>query len=194
MLTVTAKLKPIIVLSHLLTGLSILSVLWWSYLSLKNSDVSQSQKSSSPYLPWLCMGIVVILLQITLGGWVSTHYAGLACIDLPYCNGKILPYIQWSNLNQDLIGIHMLHRFGAVVTAAYITILSIMMLSTKALRALAITMLILVCFQFTLGVLNVLWLRPVWIALMHHAVAIILLITTITATAKSLMQRDGHYV
>ena len=34
MLTVTEKLKPVIVLSHLLTGFSILSVLWWAILDL----------------------------------------------------------------------------------------------------------------------------------------------------------------
>ena len=194
MLTVTEKLKPIIVLSHLLTGLSILSFLWWAYLELPVHDDFFVKRSSPHIIPWLWLAFLIVALQITLGGWVSTHYAGLACIDFPYCNGQLLPAIQLNNLNSDLITIHMLHRIGALVTAGYLGLLSLFLLSSSSFRSIAALLLALIALQVTLGILNIVWLRPVWLALIHHTVAIILLLTVITALVKAYFEsRDNRY-
>lgn len=193
MLTVTEKLKPVIVLSHLLTGLSILSVLWWAYLDVHLRDDGFMKKSSMRILPWLWLALFIVALQITLGGWVSTHYAGLACIDFPYCNGEVVPTIHWHHLNTDLISIHMLHRIGAFVTASYLFILSLCLLRNNAFRSIATLILALLALQVTLGILNIIWLRPVWIALIHHTVAIILLMTIITALVKASLITDKRY-
>lgn len=185
MLTVTEQLKPVIVLSHLLTGLSILSMLWWAYLDLNLRDDSFLKNTNARIIPWIWIGFIIISLQITLGGWVSTHYAGLACIDFPYCNGKLFPSMQWHNLNGDLISIHMLHRFGAFITAAYLGLLSICLLRNPALKSLAQFALTLVSIQLILGIFNILWLRPVWLALIHHGVAILLLLTMLTMLVRA---------
>lgn len=195
MLTVTEKLKPVIVLSHLLTGVSILSMLWWAYLDLYVHDDFFSNKTSPRVIPWLWIGFFIVAAQITLGGWVSTHYAGLACIDFPYCNGKLIPELQWDNLNSDLITIHMLHRFGALATAAYLGILSLCLLANRSFRGMAVLILALISLQITLGILNIVWLRPVWVALIHQMVAIFLLLTMITALVKAYYEsRDRRHV
>jgi cytochrome c oxidase assembly protein subunit 15 len=185
MLTVTEKLKPVIVLGHLLTGLSLLSLLWWTYLNLKNPLPSFSRKPRPRILSWMWLGFFILIAQITLGGWVSTHYAGLACIDFPYCNGQLLPTLQWGMLNTDLISIHMLHRIGAAITATYLLILAICMTRHTALKTTGMFIIIFIAAQLTLGILNIVWLRPVWIALMHHAVAILLLLTMIAALVRA---------
>jgi cytochrome c oxidase assembly protein subunit 15 len=186
MLTVTEKLRPVIVLSHLLTALSILSVLWWAYLDLHiRDDFFTKDRSAKRLLPWLWAGLLVVAAQITLGGWVSTHYAGLACIDFPYCNGTLLPTMQWGSLNTDLITIHMLHRFGAYTTGIALTLISIVLLRKPSFRANGLAILGLVSLQITLGILNVIWLRPVWVAMIHQFVAIILLLAMITAVVKA---------
>lgn len=193
MLTVTEKLKPVIVLSHLLTGLSILSVLWWAYLDLHLKHDFFIKKADAWIVPWLWLALVIVAMQITLGGWVSSHYAGLACIDLPYCNGSLLPNIQWDNLNTDLISIHMLHRIGAMITASYLVLLSIFLLFNESFRSMAILVLALIALQVILGILNIVWLRPVWIALFHHGVAIILLLTIITSLVKASFMTDKRH-
>ena len=165
MLTVTAMLKPVIVLSHLITGISILCMLWWAYLDLYLYDDSFIKNTNPRVKPWLWLAFIVVVAQITLGGWVSTHYAGLACIDFPYCNGQVLPALQWDKLNSDLITIHMLHRIGALVTACYLSVLALCLLKNRALRNIAIFILALIVLQLTLGILNIIWLRPVWVAL-----------------------------
>ncbi len=186
MLTVTEKLKPVIVLSHLLTGISILSMLWWAYLDIHLRDDSLLDRKSGPrILPWIWPALIIVALQITLGGWVSTHYAGLACVDFPYCNGQLLPAMQWNNLNGDLVTIHMLHRIGALVTATYLAIMALFLFRHPLFRRTAVIILALIALQITLGILNIVWLRPVWIALIHQAVAILLLLTVITSLVKA---------
>jgi cytochrome c oxidase assembly protein subunit 15 len=183
MLTVTEKLKPVIVLSHLLVGISIMSVLWWAYLaSKKNRTKLSSINTLSPI--WFWLGFILLAAQITLGGWVSTHSASLACIDFPYCNGELLPTLHWSQLNTDLITIHMLHRLGALLTASYLLFLAFYLLRTTSYRALGTFILILLTIQMTLGILNIIWLRPVSLALLHQAVAIFLLLTLLTGLKK----------
>lgn len=183
MLTVTALLKPMIVVSHLMIGISLLSVLWWAYLDSKLP--SQRSVRASPLLPWFWVAFFIVLGQIFLGGWVSTHYAGLACIDLPYCNGKLIPSMQWSNLNTDLITIHMLHRFGAMVTALYLSLFALVLMREERFRLAALTISGLIILQVTLGVVNILWLRPVWIALAHHGIAILIFIVIIANLMKA---------
>jgi cytochrome c oxidase assembly protein subunit 15 len=197
MLTVTEKLRPVIVLSHLLTGISILSVLWWAYLDLHLHHDSFTEKPSPRIIPWLWIGFFVVAAQITLGGWVSTHFAALACVDFPYCNGKLIPDMQWNNLNSDLISIHMLHRFGAMITACYMGILGVCLAMNKSFRCIGTFILALLGVQLTLGVLNIVWLRPVWVAMTHQTVAILLLLTMITALVKAYCEtrdkRHGHW-
>lgn len=194
MLTVTEKLKPVIVLSHLLTGLSLLSLLWYAHLSLPSRDHPSFPKNTPVNLsPWVWMGLIIVAGQITLGGWVSTHYAGLACVDFPYCNGQLIPNMQWNNLNSDLITIHMLHRMGAFITALYISLFALYLLRYPSFRTTGITLLALIALQISLGILNIVWLRPLWIALTHQAVAIILLLTMIAFLVKVSLKMENNY-
>lgn len=194
MLTVTEKLKPVIVLAHLLTGLSLLLLLWWTYTDINLRDDYFLPQKKNRLTPWLWIGFIMVACQITLGGWVSTHYAGLACIDLPYCNTVLLPALHLDQINSDLITIHMLHRIGACITAFYVAMLSLYLLRNRDFRHLATLMLIGLFIQFTLGILTIIWLRPVWLALLHHGVAILLLLTIMTTLIKAQVQRrDRHY-
>lgn len=186
-LTVTQKLTPVIVLSHLLTGISVLSVLWWIYLDDK--------VTGTPYrftlVPWIWVGFAIVVMQITLGGWVSTHYAGLACVDFPYCNGQWIPTLQLTQMGSDLITIHMLHRFGAALTAIYISFLAARFLFSKPLRNIGFILIVLLTTQISLGILNIIWLRPVAIAVTHQAVGILLLLTLIFALVKT---KHVHFI
>lgn len=193
MQTVTAKLMPLIVVSHLVTGLSLLSLLWLIYLDLSWNEIyiRRSLNPPSPFFLWF--GLLILSIQIGLGGWVSSHYAGLACIDFPYCNGQLFPKIEWKHLQTHLISIHMLHRIGAIITGAYLIFLAYLLRSHQAFRGTAIVLISLVMLQILLGVLNILWLRPVWVALAHHATAILLLLTLIAAIVKTKIMTEYRY-
>lgn len=193
MLTVTAQLKPVIVLSHLVIGLSILSLLWWMYLDRYLSPESISGRSGKSLMPWALIACFIIGVQIILGGWVSTHYAGLACVDFPYCNGMLLPKLAFNQIQTDLITIHMLHRLGAAVTGIYFSLFALALMFNSRLRSMGWLIFGLIALQLTLGILNILWLRPVGIALAHQGVAILLLLTTLTVLAKIRLESRANF-
>ena len=56
----------------------------------------------------------------------------------------------------------------------------------RTLRKTAIVIFALLALQITLGILNLFWLRPVSLALMHHAVGILLLLSLIATLAKTI--------
>ncbi len=193
MWTVTLKLLPVVVMGHLLGGMLIVASL--SRLRLQLSSLRGDDLPI--WRPWIRLGVVLVFLQIALGGWVSSNYAGIACIGFPMCNGVWFPELHLAkgfNLfasiganyqgglleNEVRAGIQYVHRIGAVVIASYVLILSILILlrsNARYLRALALLLIILVCAQFVLGIMNVIYLLPIEVAVAHNGVAALLLAT-----------------
>ena len=89
MWTVTLLLKPVIVTLHLLGGMATLALLTW--LALRQLRLASPDREVVPLRSWAALGLALLVAQITLGGWVSTNYAALACIDLPACHGEWAP-------------------------------------------------------------------------------------------------------
>lgn len=188
MWTVTLKLLPIVVMGHLLGGLFIFGGLVYLNLLLHARFHPQIK------MCWrlgLHIAVAVVLIQIALGGWVSSNYAGLACIGFPQCNGLWLPDLSWQHSFQlwspiganyqgglldsaSRITIQMVHRFGAGVTVIYLLGLAIGLLRTKPnkiVKRAVSAVLICVMTQFGLGVLNVIFMLPLWVAVAHNGVA-----------------------
>ena len=93
MWTVTLLLKPVVVTLHLLGGMATFALLAW--LALRQHALSDGGDASSAAArrlqPWALGGLAILVLQIALGGWVSSNYAALACIDFPTCHGVWRP-------------------------------------------------------------------------------------------------------
>lgn len=193
MWTVTLKLLPVVVMGHLLGGMLIFACLCRFRLQMSSIKTDNSFQ----WQMGLRLGVLVVFLQIALGGWVSSNYAGISCIGFPMCNGVWLPelhFMKGFNLfspvganyqgglldNEVRVSIQFIHRIGAVLTAAYILILSTIILSKASCRALRVGALFLILFvvlQFTLGILNVLYLLPLSVAVAHNGIAALLLAT-----------------
>lgn len=202
MWTVTLRLLPVIVMMHLLGGLTILALLWWLFLKLK-SPAQSIVATVKPFLWhwWAGLALVILVLQIVLGGWTSSNYAALVCPDFPYCHMRqFFPQADFSAafniisstysienghiLQQPaLIVIHMSHRIGALITAIVLLGLSIGLLchdKAAKLRGVGLILALLLLLQVSLGILNVIWLLPLPIAVAHNAVAALLLLTVVT--------------
>jgi heme a synthase len=199
MWTVTQLVRPTIVTLHLITGLLTLSALLWVYLkqsqpwieSIKNTQVES-------YIKLLAKFSVLILgIQIFLGGWTSTNYVALYCPDFPTCQGEWLPATNFSeafvffkdpSVNYEGgtlsleagVTVHFMHRVGALLTAITLTTLSVLMLSrlnSSILRKQAILLLGLLGTQISLGIANVILVLPIPIAVAHNAFAGALLLS-----------------
>ncbi len=187
--TVTKLLKPAIVTSHLLGGMSILGLLTW--LALEQSRLKL--RAPSLRAPAL-LALIALAVQITLGGWVSSNYAALACPDLPLCHGSLLPPMDFGNAfrvvrdlgqtpegallsNEALTAIHWTHRLFALLVlgvagwAAW--------RAAKVSPALGGILAGMVILQFSLGVLNVAVSRPLALVAAHNAGAAGLLVTLV---------------
>ncbi len=193
MWTVTLKLLPVVVMSHLLGGILIFSILCYLRLQL-NPVVAQYHPR---WRPWIMLGIVIVFCQIALGGWVSSNYAGVACVGFPACNGTWFPDLHFSkgfNLlspvganyqggvldNNVRVTIQFIHRIGALIAATYVFILSALLfcrVKDVALRRAVVLAAILVVIQCALGIANVVYLLPLPVAVLHNGVAALLLAT-----------------
>lgn len=204
MWTVTLKLLPVVVMGHLLGGILIFACLCYFrwQLSAFNSFEHQTRVwvSASGLRPWIAVGMVIVFCQIALGGWVSSNYAGIACIGFPRCNGQWLPALHFSkafNLFSTIganyqggvldhgarMTIQYVHRLGAYLTAVYVFLLCGFILCkvrTKPLRIAAVLAMMLVLMQFTLGVINVVYLLPLWAAVAHNGMAALLLASMVS--------------
>jgi cytochrome c oxidase assembly protein subunit 15 len=196
MWTVTLLLKPFIVTSHLVGGLTTMALLWWMALQTSRRTRPQGERALRR---WAIVALGVLALQIVLGGWVSTNYAAVACPDFPTCQRSFWPqmdfkdaFVLWRGLGIDYEGgvldhparvaIHFTHRIGAVVTA-----LVLGFVAWKALRngqsrgvrlaggAVAATL----ALQLLVGPLMVLQTFPLWLATAHNAAAALIVLAMV---------------
>lgn len=206
MWTVTLKLMPVVVMGHLLGGFATFGLLQW--LSLRSPIAGSYQPSISmrKIRPWIVFGLVVLVIQIMLGGWTSANYSALACPDFPTCQGKIWPQSDFSQgftigrkIGVDYEGgvldlaarvaIHLTHRIGAVITLVVLSLVAIRVMRTTVIPRSGVLLLFLVITQFSLGILNVLLALPLPNAVAHNGTAALLLAQMIWLLHRATPQR-----
>lgn len=196
MWTVTLLLKPLIVVLHLIGGLATLSLLAW--LAMRRP--SPADRPSSGNLRTLAgAGLLVLALQIVLGGWTSSNYAALACPDFPTCQNSYWPemdvedaFVLWRGLGIDYEGgvldhparvaIHFVHRLGAIAAAVVLGVLSFLAWrrgATPAVRTAGVLLGIVLIAQLILGPVMVMRALPLSLATAHNGVAALLLLATV---------------
>ena len=200
MWTVTMLLKPAIVSSHLLGGMSTLAILTW--LAHRNwGHYSATIVTSTRLRVAIRVGFLVLFMQIFLGGWTSTNYAALACTDFPTCHGVFLPEMDFKDafhmvreLGQGANGgaltlasitaIQWTHRLGALITFIYLGLLALNILKYWQLKRLGVILLIVLCAQISLGIANLLLHLPLVLAVAHNFTAGLLVIILVTMNSK----------
>ena len=200
MWTVTLLLKPVIVSAHLIGGMSTLAILTWithRHWGVIASNVQLSQTMRF----WVRGALIILFMQIFLGGWTSTNYAALACTDFPTCHGMWIPEMDFSNafnwfrelgVGNDgkplplaaYTAIQWTHRIGALVTFVYLGLLGLRLLKAAQLKKVAHIMLGLLAIQIILGIANLLLHLPLALAVGHNMGAALLLITVVVLNSK----------
>ena len=200
MWTVTLLLKPAIVTAHLMGGMSTLALLTW--MTHRHwGEISASFLTAKNLRLFVRGVLVILLLQIFLGGWTSTNYAALACTDFPTCHGAWFPEMDFANafhwlreLGVDAAGkplelaafvaIQWTHRIGALVTFLYLGALGLYLLRQSHLGRLASIILLLLAAQVSLGIANLLLHLPLVLAVAHNMVAALLLVSVVVLNSK----------
>lgn len=184
MLTVTQLLKPLIVTLHLLGGMSILALL------VQQLSRTAAPPTTPPAPPPLTVATLVViglvLLQLALGGWVSSNYAALACGGFPHCHGAWYPTMDWTGgftlhrelgmtsdgrllSHEALIAIHWTHRIGALLVSIGVSGLAWQLYRTghAAWQRLGSGLLAALAVQLALGISAVLLDRLLPVAVAH---------------------------
>ena len=197
MWTVTLKLWPQVVTTHLLGGFATLSLLWLLYLRL----------DPPPALPrhlriHAAIGLAAVVAQVMLGGWTTSNYAALACPDFPTCQGHWWPpmdAVDGFDVFQDIgpnylgglldnsarVAIHMGHRIGALVTFLVVGALALRVRASPHGALLGNVLLATLLTQVALGISNVVFTLPLPVATAHNGVGAVLLLEVIAVNYRS---------
>lgn len=199
MWTVTLLLKPLVVVVHLLFGFTTLAILFWLTLqSGQYFNLSEQILNKKYQLPAL-IAVFILVIQIALGGWTSSNYAALVCPDLPTCQASWWPemnyseaFVLWreSGINyeggvldlQARTAIHWTHRIGAMITFIYLFVLGLLIYRKSQGNVLPVAgfiVTVIVTAQFCLGLANVFFNLPIFVAVAHNATAALLLLSLV---------------
>ncbi|MBI5720067.1 MAG: COX15/CtaA family protein [Burkholderiales bacterium] len=203
--TVTLKLYPAIVTLHLLGGLLLLVLLAAQHVTFRPRPLA----AAVPLRRLLALAALLLLVQVTLGGWVSTNYAVLACSDFPRCNGDLWPTMDFGAgfavlrpLGKDsgggflafeaLVAIHMAHRLFALAAVAALLALSLGLWRAGGTtnRRFAAGIAALTLAQVATGLSNIVLDWPIGAALLHAAgaAALVLLLAFLGMRMRQALQ------
>ncbi|HHJ35409.1 MAG TPA: heme A synthase [Gammaproteobacteria bacterium] len=193
MWTVTLGLLPVIVMGHLLGGFTTLTLLLILFLNIRHGNPIAW---ASPVRSAALIGLLIVFMQIILGGWTSANYAAIICSDFPTCQGEMIPPLDFSGAftistdgvnsylgghldNISRVTIQWMHRLGALITTLYLTFL-IFKLFVSGWKKFALWLSVVLITQVSLGVSNVVLSLPLAVAVAHNGVAVILLMSLAT--------------
>lgn len=213
MWTVTLKLWPQVVTSHLLGGFTTFSLLWLLTLRLNREHwqlPSPAFAALKNLRPWVVLGLVVVCCQIALGGWTTSNYAAVACPDLPTCQGQWLPAMKFSegfNIAQTIgpnylggtmnnearVAIHFSHRLGAIITSVYLLALAFLLWTRTrhgSVKTVVKVLLSVLALQVALGLGNIIFKFPVAVAVAHNLGGAVLLLVMVTLNHRVFTARQ----
>ncbi len=210
MLTVTRLLKPVIVTSHLLGGMSTLALL--AVLVLRDQGTRRAPPKALPGgLKVLgAVALLAVFVQIALGGWVSSNYAAAICADFPTCQGRWWPEMDTHHaftLDRELgatasgallsgaalTAIHWAHRLGATMVLLLAGGFGLRLLARGETRIHGQWLLAALLLQLGLGIANILLQLPLPLAVAHNTGAALLLVTTLAATVRVFQRSEVRH-
>jgi len=184
--TVTLKLWPQVVTAHLLGGFATLALLFVLALRERGAPLLRVDRSLKRLAT---AALAVVVLQVALGGWLTSNYAALACPDFPTCHGEWLPEMDFRTgfdvaqtvgpnylgglMSSDArVAIHFAHRVGAIAVLLIVGILAWRLGNRAAGWSLAA----MLGVQLGLGIANVVFALPLAVAVLHNAGAAALML------------------
>lgn len=194
-LTVWQLLAAWTVTSHLLTGNAFNAVCLWLMLRLRelgapsaaqsNAESAGASAAAAPLRVWIIGAGALLLLQVALGGLVSSNYAGLVCPQWPACRGG-----EWFPTFQGGVGLHLLHRLNGYALCAALTATALYARRTRLARLTQLA-LALGLAQLAVGVANVLLEIPVEVTALHSALAAALVLAQFALLREALRAQGG---
>lgn len=198
--------SPAIVMGNLGGGFAMLGLLGWLVLKKPRDKYGEYAVLRT----WTVVALVLLCLQIGLGGLTSANFAASACRTLPDCHGSWLPGkdlgTAFDLTREHSVGdtgmvlggaeradIQKLHRLVAIVTVAVVLIAA-----TFAVRAGSDLQIVgyvvggLVLLELIIGIASIASELPIVLAVAHNAMAALLLLGLLKLLAESRAGRTAR--
>ena len=200
MWTVTLLLKPAVVSSHLLGGMTVLGIL--TFIMHRNYGTHRENFVSNRFERKIIrFSLVLLFIQIALGGWTSTNYAALACTDYPTCHGSLIPEMDFSNAFtifrelgvtslgeplslEALHAIQWVHRVGAIVLLGYLLFVAYILKVNQGFNMWRNVLILVISLQFIIGIANLLLHLPIVLATLHNLGAALLVVILVGINSR----------
>jgi cytochrome c oxidase assembly protein subunit 15 len=212
MWTVTLNLLPMVVVAHLLGGFTLLCLLGLLRMEIQHANAKAplaTEEKLQRLLPFAYVVLLILIMQIALGGWTSANYAAVVCYQLPFCESGwqerfsldaalsmplghetyefgVLPY-------EARMSIHVMHRIGAVTTLLTLGFFCYWVWRCSGSvvpRRLAVVIGCILLLQCCLGLINITAQLPLINAVAHNFVAANLLMFTTILVRQLYLRRD----
>jgi heme a synthase len=188
----------VVVTAHLLGGMTVVALL----TLLAMAEPGRARRIAPSGVAGLAkLALVLLIVQIALGGWVSSNYAGLACQDFPTCQGSWLPAMDFQHgfaarrelgytgdgallPFEALTAIHWCHRLGALLVFLTIGALILRLRAFREWQPWAFVLAVTLLLQVGLGVANVLMSLPLPLAVAHNFGAALLLLHVVAVNMR----------
>jgi cytochrome c oxidase assembly protein subunit 15 len=188
--------SPAVVMGNLGGGFLMLGLLGWMLFRQKNDIASDDNSTHNRKLPGglVTAAVLVLILQILMGGLTSANFAATSCQTLPDCHGSWLPGKDvWKAMDlsqehqvtsvgqviggQERIDIHKTHRLLALATTVLLLIVGLMAWKLNGrMRVAGTIVLLLVLVEFSIGIAAIASDLPIGLAVAHNWLAGLLLL------------------
>lgn len=176
---------------HLGLALIIYALILWAALDLLQPRVfAGSASTARPLRRHAILLLVLVAIELTLGGFVAGLHGGLIYTDFPLMNGDwVAPDVfahspWWANLTENPGGAQFLHRVGALLVT--LALLSLVWRAWRTevpdpVRGRMMLLLLALILQVGLGISTLILVVPLPLAVAHQGGAVLLLSATLYA-------------
>jgi len=177
---------------HLTTAIIIFCLLFWNYLKNVSQDNFESNIKISFYLPVIFL--IILILQISLGAFVSGLDAGQIYQSWPLMNRSYFPD---DSMFSDLFSlkvfetpslVQFIHRNVAYIMLMFFLVILFIVFKNDDLtylRKSAISVFLFLLLQSFLGILTIIFGAQIFLASMHQLGSIVLLTATLILVFKN---------
>lgn len=186
---------PAVIMGNLSGGFIMLGLLGW--LAFSQDRVQKYHANNRSLRTWTIFALVVVSMQILVGGLTSANFAATACLTVPDCHGSWLPdenladafdltgqhEVDASGIvigGAEQMAIHKLHRLGALASFLVLMVVGILAMRTgNSYRYAGMLIILLTCMEFAVGVLAVVSAIPIMLAVSHNWLAGLLVLALV---------------
>lgn len=176
------RVSPYRLAAHLSLAFTIFGLCVWYALDLKKKR-TDTGKGSRELRWWLFIFLGFLIVQVLWGALVAGHHAGHIYNTFPKMHQYWIPPELWlmeplaHNFFENIVTVQWIHRVIATILGLLVMVIwfrSYQLKTSITTKFWSITLLAFLLFQYAIGVFTLIYHVPVWLGVLHQALAMLL--------------------